>query len=427
MEICGIKENKAIANGAWLLLGSFSSKLLAFVLGIFTARLLGPEDLGLISYGTSYAGFFGGLCALGLSEVLVDQLIRKPEREGEALGSALTLRLFSAGISILLIFALTSWADAGEPGTKLVVLFCSFSLLFQAFDTLIYWFQAKLMAKYSSLILLISYAVMAIYKILLLLWKQDVLLFALASSVEYVTLAVLILWIYRRKQGQKLRFSFQRSKELLQAGGSFLLSGMLVAIYANTDKLMLKQMLDETAVGHYALAVNFSSLWAFGMTALISAFAPVISHLHEEKSPDYERRNRQLYAIVFYVSAALSLTVSLLAEPLILLLYGEAYLPAAEPLRIVVWYTAFSYLGGARALWLVCEKKQSYVWRLSLLSVLLNVALNGALIPKFGTAGAAWASLLTQISTIVVWPLIIPALRPNAKLMLDGILLKNMK
>ena len=47
------------------------------------------------------------------------------------------------------------------------------------------------------------------------------------------------------------------------------------------------------------------------------------------------------------------------------------------------------------------------------------------MIPLWGASGAALASLLTQISTILLFPALIKDLQPNAKLMIDAILLKD--
>ncbi|MBP3540087.1 MAG: polysaccharide biosynthesis C-terminal domain-containing protein, partial [Oscillospiraceae bacterium] len=77
--------------------------------------------------------------------------------------------------------------------------------------------------------------------------------------------------------------------------------------------------------------------------------------------------------------------------------------------------------------WIVCEEKQKYLTRLYFGAAVTNVVLNALLIPALGADGAAWASLITQISTILVFPSLIKALRPNVKLMIDAFLLRNLK
>ena len=132
-----------------------------------------------------------------------------------------------------------------------------------------------------------------------------------------------------------------------------------------------------------------------------------------------------MYAIVIYGAGFVSLAICLLAKPIVGILYGEAYLPAVAPLRIVVWYTAFSYLGTARNAWIVCENRQKYLKYLYSGAAVINVLLNLALIPAMGTAGAALASLVTQISTVVLIPYLIRPLRPNVRLMLEALFLKG--
>ena len=119
--------------------------------------------------------------------------------------------------------------------------------------------------------------------------------------------------------------------------------------------------------------------------------------------------------------------ICIFAEPVVSILYGEAYLPAVKPLRIITWYTAFSYLGVARNTWIVCEEKQRYLSAVYVASAVVNVALNALLIPKMGASGAALASVAAQIMTVTLAPLFIKALRPNVRMMADAILLKGIK
>ena len=125
------------------------------------------------------------------------------------------------------------------------------------------------------------------------------------------------------------------------------------------------------------------------------------------------------------MSGAVSLGFLLLGDLVIRILYGEAFAEAAAPLKIITWYTAFSYLGVARNAWVVCEDRQKYLKYMYLGAAVLNVLLNSLLIPRFGTSGAAMASLITQISTSIILPALFTGMRENSKLMLQAIFLKD--
>jgi len=152
---------------------------------------------------------------------------------------------------------------------------------------------------------------------------------------------------------------------------------------------------------------------------------PTIIELHKTDKEQFLKKNRQLYAIIFYTSMFVSIIFLIFGNIAIKILYGEEYIPAVLPLKIATWYTAFSYLGVARDTWIVCENKQKYLKFLYIGAAVVNVILNLIFIPIWGAAGAAFTSLITQILTCIGIPLFIKEMRPNVKLMIDAILLRK--
>lgn len=418
-------KSKVAKNASWLIAGRVVQMVLSFFIGLLTARYLGPRNYGLISYAGTYTTFFASLCTLGINSIIVKNFIDYPEEEGTTLCTAIILRAISSVASLIAIMGISFAADKGEPITQVIVLLCTVGMLFQIFDTFNYWFQAKLQSKYSAIATLVAYVSVSAYRIILLIFKKDVQWFALASSIDYMVLACFLAIAYKKNDGPKFRFSWGKSKQLLKESCNFILSGLMVSIYGSTDRFMLKQMVNEESVGYYATALTLCNMWVFVLSAIIDSATPTIMQAYSMNIETYKQRNRQLYSIVFYVSAFVSVCFMLFGKVAIRILYGEAYIGAAMPLSIITWYTAFSYLGVARNAWIVCERKQLYLKYLYLGAAITNVALNVVLIPRWGASGAAMASLLTQISTILIFPVLIKDLRPNVKLMIDAILLKD--
>lgn len=420
-----ILKSKESKNAIWLISGKVAQMLLSFIVGVISARYLGPSNYGLISYGSALVSFFMALCTLGINSVIVKDFFDYPDKQGETLGTAIIMRIISSIFSAATVISVSFILDFDEWETIIVVALCSVSLVFHAFDTINYWFQSKYQSKITALSLFLAYVATSIYKIVLLILGKSVYWFAFASSVDYIVLSVVLLIAYRINNGQKLSFSFKTGKRLLKKSYHYMLSGMMVAIYAQTDKLMLKQMLGETEVGYYATAVAICGMWTFVLNAVIDAMYPTIIQSFKQNKEAFERKNRQLYAIVFYISFFVSVAFMLFGKFAIRLLYGEAYVPAAMPLKIITWYTAFSYFGVARNAWVVCNEKQKYLKYMYIFAAVLNVALNCLLIPLWGASGAALASLVTQMFTSIVLPFFIKELRPNAKLMIEAIILKD--
>lgn len=427
MHLANILKSKVTINAGWLIAGRIYHMLLTFFIGLLTARYLGPANYGLINYAAAYTTFFASFCTLGINSVIVKNFVDNPDEEGETIGSAIVLRTVSSLLSVIMMICITLFMDKGEVTTNIVVALCSIGVLFQVMDTLNYWFQARLQSKYAALATVISYTVVSIYKIWLLFTGRSVEWFAVSTSLDSFVVAIVLLVMYYKQNGPKFSFSVKKSKELFFSSYHFILAGLMVAIYGSTDRFMLKQMLNESEVAYYSTAVALCNTWVFVLAAIIDSMYPVILQHFGKNNGKFEQKNRQLYAIVFYMSVLASSLISVLATFIVKVLYGDAYISAADPLRIITWYTAFSYLGVARNAWMVCYNCQFYLKYLYIGAALTNVVLNVWLIPIWGASGAALASLITQISTILVFPAMIKALRPNVKLMIEAICFRGVK
>ncbi len=418
-------KNKEVKNASWLIGSKIIQMVISLLVGVLTARYLGPTSYGVINYATAYVAFFTSLSSLGINSIIIKNFVDHPEEEGKTIGTTLILRLLASGLSCFMIFIVSSVADAGETETILVVVLCSLSLVFHVFETLNFWFQSKYMSKRVAVSTLIAYIFTSLYKIILLILKKSVLWFAFTTSFDYIVYAIVIIFYFKREGGPKWSFSLAKAKELLGKSHHFILSGLMVAIYGYTNKFILKHLVDAAAVGYYSTANAVCHMWTFVIQAIIDSMYPTIMHLYQTDRHAFERKNRQLYAIVFYVSILVSVILTLFAPLIITILYGDNYLPAVAPMRVITWYTAFSYMGVARNAWIVCENRQKFLKFIYFGAAIINVCLNFILIPLVGTIGAALASLVTELFTSIVLPLLIKQMRPNSIMMLHAIALKG--
>ena len=427
MNLKRFLKNKEVGNAGWLIGGKVFQMAISLVVGVITARYLGPSNYGLIGYGTAYVTFFSAFCTLGLNSVIIKDFVDHKDEQGEAIGSAIVMRLVSSVLSSLMIIGFVSIIDRSEPTTIAVVALCSVGTIFHVFETFNFWFQSQYKSKVTSIATLTAYIITSVYKIILLMIGKDVRWFAFSTSIDYIVVAVFLYVAYRKFHGAKLRFSIKKSKSLLKISYNYILSTMMVAIYGQTDKLLLKQLCDDSSVGYFTTATTVCAMWVFVLQAIIDSVYPTILNLKGKDQLQYERKNRQLYAIVFYVSCMVSVGFLVLGDFVIKILYGEAYMPAADILKVVSWYTAFSYLGVARNAWIVSEGKQKYLKYIYGAAAILNVVMNLILIPVMGTIGAATATLITQILTSIVLPIMFKELRPNTRLMLEAICLRKLR
>jgi O-antigen/teichoic acid export membrane protein len=120
--------------------------------------------------------------------------------------------------------------------------------------------------------------------------------------------------------------------------------------------------------------------------------------LSRESSPEaVDAAFERILRACFWFHAVLAIVLAAFATPVVLLLYGEAYLPAAGAFSLVVLGAPFIALGVVSSGWLVIRRCTGHALRRTLLGMATNVALNVVLIPRMGIAGAALATLLAQL------------------------------
>lgn len=394
--------------------------LLNLLIGMLTARYLGPSNYGVISYVSSIVAFATPIMQLGLRQTLVKELVRSPEREGQILGTALVLNVVSGIFCMIGCIAFVAVVDAGGQETLLVCALYSLTLLFQATEMTQYWFQSKLLSKYPSIAMLCSYIVVALYKVFLLVTQKRVAWFALSNVLDYFLISVILMVLYRKVGGQPLGLSWKNGREMLSRSKYYIIPGLMVMIFQHTDRIMIKMMIGEAETGMYSAAITCIGISGFVFSAIIDSARPVILEAKQKKQELYEMRMTQLYCIITCLSLAQSIGMTLLAKPLVWLLYGSEYTKSAGILSVAVWYVTFGYYGMVRNIWILAEEKQKYLTGINIAGAVANVVLNVCLIPYLGAIGAALASLVTQFFTNVIIGFIFKPIRKNNELMVKS-------
>ena len=393
----------------------------SFIIGVFTARYLGPTSYGLISYAASIVAFFLPIMQLGFSSTLVREIVNQPEREGQVLGTSLVLNIIS---SIACVIGITTFSFLSTPTETETIVVCglySLSLVFQASEMIQYWFQAKLLSKYPSIVSLVAYVVVSLYKVYILIAGKSVRWFAVTHVIEACIIASALLIIYLKCGKQKLSFSFELAKEMFSRSKHYISAAMMVVVFQQTDRLMLKWMLNETETGYYSASLTCLGITGFVFMAIIDSARPSILESKKRSEKEYAEKLTMLYTVVNLLSLAQSIAMTVFAKMIIGIIFGADFLPASRVLQVAVWYTAFGYYGTVRNVWILAEEKQQYLWKINLAGATLNVVLNFILIPILGGVGAAIASLATQLFTNVVLCFVIKPIRPCLRYMIESV------
>ena len=240
----------------------------------------------------------------------------------------------------------------------------------------------------------------------------------MSNVLDYLLISVILMVIYFKLGKQRLSVDWRLGREMLSRSKYYIIPGLMVMIFQHTDRIMIKLMMGETETGFYSAAITCIGISGFVFSAVIDSMRPVILEEKKKDETRYHERVTQLYAIITFISLAQSIGMTVLAKPLVYLLYGAEYAPTASILSVAVWYVTFSYYGSVRNVWILAEGKQKYLFGINVIGAVANVLLNLILIPWWGGIGAAIASLITQFFTNVIIGFIFKPIRENNRLML---------
>lgn len=415
------EKRRVLNNAKWIIVCKVVQALLQFVIGMLCARYLGPSNYGLISYAESIVAFVLPLMQLGLPSTLVQEFTESPENEGKIMGTSLVMNLVSGLASILLVGGFVLITNASDIEKIIVCILFSISLLFRAFELFQCWFQFKLLSKLPSIVMLISYVIVSAYRVFLLVTAKNIFWFAVVNSIDYGIIGFSLLYLFGKNSEHKLSFDIKYVKLLFSRSKFYIIAAMMVTIFQNTDHIMLTNMVGEGENGFYKAAVTCATIAQFVYVAIIDSMRPVILAHKKDNDESYEKNLSRLYCIIIYLALAQAVGFTLFSNLIINILYGESYLASVPVLQILVWYMVFACIGSVRNVWILAENKQSMLWKINLAGALLNVLINSILIPFWGAAGAAFATLTTQIFTNLILGFIVKPLRANNKILIRGL------
>jgi PST family polysaccharide transporter len=389
---------RAVSNTGWL----FADKMLRMGVGllvnIWVVRYLGPDRFGLLSYATAFVALCSAVATLGLDGIVVRELVRSPSSNREILGSAFLLRSAGAVAMMLTVITAVYLLRHGDSTTTQLVAIIAAGSFFQAFDVIDFWFQSRVLSKYTVMAKNAAFLAAASIKICLIVGHAPLVAFAWAALVEAALAAAGLVAVYRRNGRHLKEWSgrLKRCLDLLSDSWPLILSGFSVAVYMKIDQVMLGSMAGNQAVGIYSSAVRLSEIWYFIPMTVVSSVFPAVIQAKARDEGLYFRRMQRLFSFMAALSLSIAVPMTFLSTRLVVLLFGKGFMEAGPVLAIHIWASLFVFFGVAQGPWDLAENLTKLALCRISLGALLNIVLNVYLIPLYGAIGAAVATVASQ-------------------------------
>jgi O-antigen/teichoic acid export membrane protein len=337
---------------------------------------------------------------LGLETVAIRLAAQEPEREGAWVGAATSLRLAIA-LPMLVAFLAVLAVLAADHTMLLAGVVLSLGFLTAALSTLRIVFRLHVRNHVTVAFTTLNSVLWAGSVIAIAALGGGMVAFALAfvavTFVVQIGLAVIALrTIHVRWRGAR-----ELWPRLLGIGISVGIAATLTFAYGRIDQILVYELAPHSAeVGVYAAMYKILDNAGFVPMAVMVTLFPIMAGLFPA-DPERLRRMTQIAIdyLTFVALGGLALTIAA-AEPIVELLYGSDFISGSTVLTILIAAFIPICVGNVAGNMVVAmDLQRRYIW-LAALGLVLNLALNLALIPSYGIEAAAWVTLATEVVVV---------------------------
>ena len=391
---------ETVRNIGWVSAGRLLRMGGSLVVGTMVVRYLGPTQYGAFSYAFAIYGLFNIASNLGLDVLVVSEiaLTEDPAEEEAVLGTAFWLKVFASVITTLAAILYAWVAHPGDKAVIAIVAMLSVASIAQGLDVVDFFFQARTRSRLTVLPQLLVFLVSNALRVAAVLLRASLLTFGLIAAIEILCteLALAAVYSFHLRNLSRWKFRKEKSLAMLRASWPLLIASLLVIVYMRTDQIVLGSLCSKAVVGQYASASRLSEIWYAIPTLVCASVMPRLLRRKESAPEVYYARLQRLYDTMIALSVALGLLVTCFGKYVVLLLFGAAYLPAVQILRVHIWTGPFVFIGVVSGMQLVHEGLTRISLQRSILGAGTNLGLNYLLVPHLGGVGSALATLLTQ-------------------------------
>jgi O-antigen/teichoic acid export membrane protein len=369
---------------------------LAVGLILMLSRYLGVTGLGRYTLAFSFLYMFNAIAPLGLGAIVTRDGARNRGSLDKLLGTALTIGVISS-IGLSFTMAGLAYLLDYDDGTRVAIVILSFALV----PCTIGMFQDSAFVALErmdciAISTLAEYVVKVGVGMALLLMGYGLEAVLVVAIVGRTLACVISAFLLHRLKVQ-VRWTLEKDtiKHLLKLAPTFLFIGIFATLYWRIDIFMLSKLGTVEDVGYYGAAWRILELAMVLPQSLCLSLYPQISAaaLKDLNQLRWIGRGAMRYLLALSIPAAIGVT--LLAQPILFLLYGPGFGAAASTLSVLVLTLVPYSIVRYHAYVLIGANHQRVDLVLNLVMSAANIALNFLLIPRYGHFGAAVATFVS--------------------------------
>jgi O-antigen/teichoic acid export membrane protein len=394
-----ISRRRAAADIAAQVVGRAGNVGLGVIVAVLLVRGLGDRRYGEWATAQAIVGVIGYLGSMGLTQVAVRRAAAEPEREADWFGGLITFRaLLAIPTTIIAVVAELLVARTSEM-TRVGLVLALMAPIGVA-NVLVYAYTLRVRNVVPVAIEILQSLIWTAAVAVLFATHSPMLAYALTFAGTAIAVSCLRVSLGVRLVRPALWKGRALWPDLLTVGLPVAVGGLLVITYAKIDQVIVYRLAGARDAGLYASVYRMVDAAQFIPVAVMTTLLPLLSAAQER------RRLQRLVQVAadHLVMASLPIFGFALAAsaPLVRLLYGTQFEPAARALPILMAAFVLICLGYLEGNLVIVLGLQRRFVLYAFAALVLNVALNLALVGRYGFVAAAWATLATEAFVVSI-------------------------
>lgn len=400
-----IKKEKSLKkNSIYYLFYNVINLAFPLITGIYVARVLLPNDIGRVASAQNLAQYFVILSFLGIPTYGLRELskIRDDRNQFNKVFSELyTINFISTIIFLVLYLVLVALIPMYRQnfvfylisGISIALNLCHISWMYEALEEYKFISVRNIVFKVVYFVLLLC----------LVKDSNDCIIYALLTIVGTAGNSVLNM-IYLPKFA-KFDFKNMQLKRHMKSISALVMVNLAIEIYTLVDITMLNIISSDEKVAFYKYGSTIQKMLLTVVNSFTMVLIPRISYYYSKKKyKEYNELISKVLLIIVILSTPMIVGILFVAEPIIVLMYGNSYIASAgivQILSILLLVSPIGYLLGSRVL-LVTGHENKMILAVGS-GAIMNFFGNLLLIPMYNEYGAAIASVIGEIIVMVIY------------------------
>lgn len=390
-------KNKIIQNVFWLVIDKLYLLVGGLLVSALVARFLGPNQLGLLSYGLTLATFCITISQWGAGYFIYNQAALEKKIAEKYIQQSKMFRILV--YFLVSLFICIYIYNTNTHYDFIIISLVIFVSIFSGLDIYQYYFNAILNSKINANVSMVVRTITMLIRFLLVYFGSKLYIFIFPILLEGFISYKWKSYAFKKNLDNFNVINVKESncKDYIKTGFPFLISTLMSLIYVKINDITLKHVFDFSTLGIYTTGYVLANAWTFFPLSV------GISLLSRAIRTGTVSGIAFVYFSMISISFPILITLYFISDKIVLLIYGVAYAKVISILFVLSFTALLSSLNIINNRYISSLPNGSkYIMRKQIVMTILSIPLTYIFITSYGLDGAVYAAITVELLGLTI-------------------------